>query len=356
MLGSPSSRITRRRMLTLGSLGLAGAALPKLLWADSQRRDDRCPRTSRRVHSRLSQRRAQPSRHVGREARCAAGNPRRVQVNRHVAAECAVFRTPAAAGAAHASQRADSLGPSPGGTCARGGGLYDADRARPRRHHGDYPHRAQTIIRPSVPSTTLVRPPKRVTVPFVSLPYATAEGVNGPPQAGFFGGMLGKGLDPLLVLKDPNAPDFAVPELSLPSDVADRPVVAAPDRCWGRWTANSANATAARRAFASGRFSLLSSPATQRAFQTDAGARQGPRRLWPQHLRAKRPLGPPTDRSRHARRFGRLGPRRQRDLGHALGHVQSARQRTAAAARHGARPACWTTWSSGACSSGRWSW
>src|SRR6058998_795056 len=33
-----SSRMTRRRMLRLGTLGLAGATLPKLLWADSQRR------------------------------------------------------------------------------------------------------------------------------------------------------------------------------------------------------------------------------------------------------------------------------------------------------------------------------
>ena len=31
------SRITRRRMLEVGSLGLAGVTLPKLLWADAQR-------------------------------------------------------------------------------------------------------------------------------------------------------------------------------------------------------------------------------------------------------------------------------------------------------------------------------
>src|ERR1700674_3335489 len=31
-------RITRRRMLEVGSLGLAGVTLPKLLWADEQRR------------------------------------------------------------------------------------------------------------------------------------------------------------------------------------------------------------------------------------------------------------------------------------------------------------------------------
>src|SRR5260221_10892418 len=33
-----ASRITRRRMLSIGSLGLAGVTLPNLLWADAQRR------------------------------------------------------------------------------------------------------------------------------------------------------------------------------------------------------------------------------------------------------------------------------------------------------------------------------
>ncbi|MEX0676804.1 MAG: DUF1501 domain-containing protein [Pirellulales bacterium] len=65
-----------------------------------------------------------------------------------------------------------------------------------------------------------LRPPERVIVPHVCLPYITKEGAGGPPQSGFFGGMLGRAYDPLFVLKDPNAPDFAVPELTLLADVS----------------------------------------------------------------------------------------------------------------------------------------
>jgi hypothetical protein len=63
------------------------------------------------------------------------------------------------------------------------------------------------------------RPPLTNVVPYVSLPYITAEGAGGPPQPGFFGGFLGKARDPLFVLKDPNNPTFALPELSLGGDV-----------------------------------------------------------------------------------------------------------------------------------------
>src|SRR6185503_3194047 len=51
------------------------------------------------------------------------------------------------------------------------------------------------------------------------LPYITKEGAGGPPQPGFFGGWLGKPRDPLIILRDPNAPDFALPELTLGPDV-----------------------------------------------------------------------------------------------------------------------------------------
>jgi hypothetical protein len=57
------------------------------------------------------------------------------------------------------------------------------------------------------------RPPDTAVVPHVLLPFITKEGAGGPPQPGFFGGWLGKMQDPLVILKDPNAADFALPEL-----------------------------------------------------------------------------------------------------------------------------------------------
>jgi hypothetical protein len=65
----------------------------------------------------------------------------------------------------------------------------------------------------------LCRPPESPVVPFVSMPYITAEGAGGPPQGGFFGGWLGRSHDPLFILKDPNAADFGMPELSRPQGV-----------------------------------------------------------------------------------------------------------------------------------------
>jgi uncharacterized protein (DUF1501 family) len=53
------------------------------------------------------------------------------------------------------------------------------------------------------------------------LPYITKEGAGGPPQPGFFAGFIGRSYDPLIVTRDPNAPDFAVPELMLGSDVSE---------------------------------------------------------------------------------------------------------------------------------------
>ncbi|MCS7020617.1 MAG: DUF1501 domain-containing protein [Gemmataceae bacterium] len=58
------------------------------------------------------------------------------------------------------------------------------------------------------------RPPHAPVPPHVLLPFVTKEGAGGPPQPGFFGGWLGKQYDPFLILKDPNAPDFGLPELT----------------------------------------------------------------------------------------------------------------------------------------------
>jgi hypothetical protein len=66
----------------------------------------------------------------------------------------------------------------------------------------------------------MLRPPEQAIVPHVCLPYITKEGAGGPPQSGFFGGMLGRAYDPLFVLKDPNASGFEVPELTLLAEVS----------------------------------------------------------------------------------------------------------------------------------------
>ena len=67
--------------------------------------------------------------------------------------------------------------------------------------------------------TGMMRPPQTPVVPHAMLPYITKEGAGGPPQPGFYGGWLGKSLDPLVILRDPNAPDFALPELTLGPDI-----------------------------------------------------------------------------------------------------------------------------------------
>jgi uncharacterized protein (DUF1501 family) len=67
---------------------------------------------------------------------------------------------------------------------------------------------------------SMLRPPQASAVPHVTLPYITKEGAGGPPQPGFFGGYLGQAYDPLFVLRDPNAPDFAIPELTLTADIS----------------------------------------------------------------------------------------------------------------------------------------
>jgi hypothetical protein len=107
-----------------------------------------------------------------------------------------------------------------------------------------------------------------MTLPHVCLPYITKEGAKGPPQPGFFGGFLGAAHDPLFVLKDPNAADFSVPELTLAADVSSqrlngrRELFAALE---GRLTPRTA--LDAMDSFQHRALDLLTSAQTQRAFR-----------------------------------------------------------------------------------------
>jgi len=104
------------------------------------------------------------------------------------------------------------------------------------------------------------RPPASPVVPYVSLPYMTKEGAGGPPQPGFFGGLLGRTRDPLWVLRDPNAPAFAVPELNPPPDLPTARLGTRRDLLKGAGELDPIRQKA---------FDLLTAPATQRAFRLD---------------------------------------------------------------------------------------
>ena len=111
----------------------------------------------------------------------------------------------------------------------------------------------------------MIRPPQTTIVPYVSMPYVTQEGKGGPPQPGFFGGLLGRARDPLFVLRDPNAPNFAMPELSLAPDVTPQRL----DERRRLMDHLAGERVSDLSGFQSKAFDLLTSPATQRAFQID---------------------------------------------------------------------------------------
>jgi len=119
----------------------------------------------------------------------------------------------------------------------------------------------------------LCRPPQTPVVPFVSMPYITEEGKGGPPQPGFFGGWLGRNHDPLFVLRDPNAADFAVPELSLSSDVPAERLDARKRLIefvsGGRAALNENRPLQELDKFQEKAFDLLTSSVTRKAFKLD---------------------------------------------------------------------------------------
>ncbi len=203
----------------------------------------------------------------------------------------------------------------------------------------------------------LCRPPKAPVVPYVSMPYITAEGAGGPPQPGFFGGWLGRTYDPLFVLKDPNAPDFTMSELSLPEGVDPR-------RLDGRRQLASRlddlHRSDDRRlqdmdGFQAKAFDLLTSPASQKAFRID---QEDPRNrdAYGRNIYGQSVLaGASADRGRDPGRMHLVGTRRQRHVGHAR-TTTSPRSRTAFCRSSTPRfRASSTTWTREGCSIGRWS-
>jgi hypothetical protein len=118
----------------------------------------------------------------------------------------------------------------------------------------------------------LCRPPRTPVVPYVSMPYVTAEGKGGPPQPGFSGGWLGRASDPLFMLRDPNAPSFGLPELSPGPEVGLDRLHARRNLAHflegGRRT-SSERALQDMDMFQAKAFDMITSAATRKAFQLD---------------------------------------------------------------------------------------
>jgi hypothetical protein len=114
----------------------------------------------------------------------------------------------------------------------------------------------------------LLRPPTRPVVSYVSMPYITQEGAGGPPQPGFFGGLLGRTRDPLFVLRDPNAASFALPELG-PGPGVDPARLGDRRRLLDQLGSGASASMREMAGFQGRAFDLLASRATQEAFQID---------------------------------------------------------------------------------------
>jgi hypothetical protein len=115
---------------------------------------------------------------------------------------------------------------------------------------------------------SMLRPPGRPVVGYVSMPYITQEGAGGPPQPGFHAGVLGRNRDPLFVLRDPNAAAFALPELA-PGPGVDPPRLVGRRGLLDRIGAGATSTMREMTGFQGRAFDLLASPATQQAFRID---------------------------------------------------------------------------------------
>jgi uncharacterized protein (DUF1501 family) len=218
--GAVPRAITRRRLLEVGGLGLMGVTLPKLLRAEeAHRAAGTTPRAEACVviflnggpsHLDMWDMKPDAPEAIRGEFKPIATSVPGLMVSEHLPRLATIMHRASLVRSMHHSvNNAHAL--------AVYTSLTGHDRGDGNVAVGNAP-----TDYPSIGSTlTALRPPTLTSVPAVCLPYKTQEGAGGPPQPGFFGGFLGGGFDPLFVLRDPNAADFAVPEFTLAGDVSN---------------------------------------------------------------------------------------------------------------------------------------
>jgi Protein of unknown function (DUF1501) len=258
--------VSRREMIQIGGISLLGLELPQLLQADTVQK-----KTGGRKHadscillflnggpSHLDMWDMKPDapKEVRGEFKPIASSVPGVQLSEHL---------PRLARSLHHCTLVRSVrhGVNNSHAAAVYAGLTGHDR-------GELGGGAKPTDYPAIGSViALQRPPRTSVVPYVALPYITKEGAGGPPQPGFFGGWLGRRLDPLWVLRDPNAPGFGMPELSPRQDLsADRlkdrrALVSSFERGTPGQDLDGVRAKA---------FDMLTGTATQKAFRLDEEA------------------------------------------------------------------------------------
>jgi hypothetical protein len=257
--------LTRRGLLQAGGLGLLGLGLPRLLRADARRTEEAAADACILVFlnggpSHLDTWDMKPAApaEVRGEFKPIPSSLPGVPVCEHLPRLARQMHRVTVVRSAHH-----------GVNNAHAAAVYAALTGHDR---GEIGGGARPTDQPAVGSVTgLARPPRAAVPPYVSMPYVTQEGAGGPPQPGFFGGLLGRARDPLFVLRDPNAPDFAMPELGLEPDVnlarldARRRLL---DRVAGAGP-GMGEAAGEMDAFRARAFDLLASPAARRAFRLE---------------------------------------------------------------------------------------
>jgi hypothetical protein len=209
-------RLSRREWLQLGGLGLAGLSLPTLLRAEAARPAARTGHARSCImlflaggpsHLDLWDLKPHAPPEIRGEFKPISTTVPGMHLGEHLpklarqAHHCALIRS------AHH-----------GVTNAHWAATYLALTGHDIGDNGPMPSLADNF--PAMGSVLAhLRPPERLVVPFVSLPYVTAEGAGGPPQLGIYGGWLGRHQDPLIITQDPNGATFGIPELTLRAEV-----------------------------------------------------------------------------------------------------------------------------------------
>jgi hypothetical protein len=267
-MGGISKQISRRHALQVGGLGLAGLSLSDLLAAEEsaagpQPRADHCiilMLNGGPSHLDMWDMKPEAAAEIRGEFKPIATSLPGYQM-------CELL--PRMAGQAHRATVVRSMHHSVNN--AHAAAVYCALTGHDRGEIGGGARQTDNPAPGSV--LTKLRPPVEAIVPFVHLPYITKEGAGGPPQPGFFGGLMGRAWDPLFITRDPNADDFSVPELTLIEDVSEKRLAARE----GLFTSidqrlnSSAGADSAGQMtnFQRRAFDLLTSEQTQRALRID---------------------------------------------------------------------------------------